>query len=91
MVASKADCAALLPAVAAARLPSLVIYGAADPDFPDIAAEAAEAVARLGGPPAATSLVVPECGHYPQVEHPERVAAAIVEFVQRLPVPPPPQ
>lgn len=82
--ASKAVCAAELPALAMAHLPALAVYGSADPDFKVVGAEANEMVARLGGTDSASSVIVAECGHYPHVEDPAAVADAVLAFVRRL-------
>ena len=82
IAASKAACAAELPSLAAARFPALAVYGAKDPDFPDVAREAAEAAARLGS--GAVTRTVPDAGHYPHVDDPAAVAAAILEFARGI-------
>lgn len=60
--------------------PTLVVMGTADPDFPDPAAEAAVVAERLNG----EVMMVPNAGHYPQVEYPEVVSPAVAEFVGRV-------
>ncbi len=50
--------------------------GERDPDFPDPAAEAAWIAERLS----ARVLLVPGAGHYPQVQRPDVVNPALVEF-----------
>lgn len=68
------------PAWQAARkaaLPTLVVMGSKDPDFPDPAAEADLIARTLGG----TALMVPGGGHYPQSEFPEVTGPAVVDFV----------
>jgi len=54
--------------------PTLVVMGAADPDFKDPAAEAAWIAERLH----AETMIVPEAGHYPHEDHPEAVNARLV-------------
>lgn len=61
-------------------LPTLTVFGSADDHFPDPGEEAQRVAARLRG----ASLVVPGAGHYPHVEQPEAVAAAIRSFVGAL-------
>jgi pimeloyl-ACP methyl ester carboxylesterase len=56
--------------------PTLVVMGDRDPDFADPAAEAAWIAERLS----ARVLLVPGAGHYPQVQDPDRVNPALVEF-----------
>ena len=57
--------------------PTLVVMGAADPDFPDAAAEADFIGERLGG----RVLMVPSAGHYPHAEYPELVTPEVVRFL----------
>lgn len=70
-------------APAASRLdrvacPSLVIMGAADPDFPDPAAEAAWIEHSLGS----RTVLLDGIGHYPQAEAAEATLAALVPFAR---------
>jgi pimeloyl-ACP methyl ester carboxylesterase len=58
---------------------ALVIMGALDPDFADPSAEAAWIATQF---PAET-LVVDDCGHYPQSQQPEIVAPAIRDFLTK--------
>lgn len=60
--------------------PALVVMGLADPDFKDAAAEAAWVTERLG----AEQLLVPDVGHYPHVQSPEVVNAALVAFCDKV-------
>jgi pimeloyl-ACP methyl ester carboxylesterase len=76
----KSDHAAAEQALPKAGCPALVIIGDRDPDCPDPAAEACATADRLGGP--ATALVVPDAGHYPHAEDPERVALEVVAFAR---------
>ncbi len=69
-------------APAAARLnritvPTLVVMGAQDPDFPDPAAEAAWVADAVAG----TVAMVPDAGHYPQSQQPDAVASALLGFL----------
>jgi len=59
------------------HVPTLVVMGGSDPDFPDPAAEARLVAERLGG----EVLMVEGAGHYPQTERPEVVTPAVVEFL----------
>jgi pimeloyl-ACP methyl ester carboxylesterase len=63
-----------LPAV---RVPSLVLMGELDPDFPDPRAEAEWLAGALGG----TATMVPDAGHYPQSQRADLVVPAVVEFL----------
>lgn len=63
------------------RVPSLVIMGTGDVDWPDPAAEANWIVERLGS----ELLMLDGAGHHPHVEYPEEIARAVVEFAKRLP------
>ncbi|MBP2323419.1 pimeloyl-ACP methyl ester carboxylesterase [Kibdelosporangium banguiense] len=76
----KSDHTAAERALPDAGCPALVVIGDRDPDCPDPAAEACLTADRLGGP--ATVLVVPDAGHYPHAEDPERVALEVVAFVR---------
>jgi pimeloyl-ACP methyl ester carboxylesterase len=69
------------PRVAHVEAPALAIFGALDPDYADPAAEAAWAQESLG----ATTLVLPEVGHYPQLQASEEVVAATLAFLADLP------
>jgi len=73
--ATQAPCEARIPEVHA---PVLVVMGTRDPDFTDPAAEADWVAAHLH----ATKLMVDGAGHYPQVEYPDVVAQAVIEFVK---------
>jgi pimeloyl-ACP methyl ester carboxylesterase len=74
--ASKADIAARLSALA---VPSLVLMGAQDPDYPDPAAEGENLRGLLGG--AVTVEMIERAGHYPQIERPEETAALVLGFL----------
>jgi pimeloyl-ACP methyl ester carboxylesterase len=69
------------PRVAHVQAPALAVFGALDPDYADPAAEAAWAEESLG----ATTLVLPEVGHYPQLQAPEEVVSATLAFLAGLP------
>ena len=62
-------------------VPSLVIMGTADVDWPDPAAEAEWIAAQLGS----DWLMLDGAGHHPHVEFPAQVAAAVAGFAERLP------
>lgn len=66
--------------IARIDVPSLVVFGAADDHFPDPAAEAQATSRALGG----DHLIVDGAGHYPHVEQPQVVAAAVLSFLDRL-------
>jgi pimeloyl-ACP methyl ester carboxylesterase len=73
------------PRLGRVRVPSLVVMGERDPDFPDPAAEARLVVERLGGGKVQNEgLMVPGSGHYPQVDSPEVVVPAVTEFIGRV-------
>lgn len=74
--ASKTAVAARLGDV---RANTLVVMGDKDPDYTDPAAEGQTLVSLLGG--STRVAMVEACGHYPQTEHPERVAALILEHI----------
>lgn len=60
------------------QAPSLVVMGAADPDFMDPEAEAQLVAERLSG----DVVIVPGAGHYPQAEFPKVVGPAVVAFLR---------
>jgi pimeloyl-ACP methyl ester carboxylesterase len=66
-----AESGAVLDAVA---VPTLVVMGSADPDFPDPAAEAQVVAAATHG----EVLMVEGSGHYPQADQPDVVADAMI-------------
>jgi pimeloyl-ACP methyl ester carboxylesterase len=61
--------------------PTLVVMGERDRDFPDPAAEAALVADRTGG----ELLLVPDAGHYPHAEYPERVLPAVRRLLEQAP------
>jgi pimeloyl-ACP methyl ester carboxylesterase len=73
MLASKAPCEARIPQVHA---PVLVVMGTRDSDFDDPAAEATWVATSLRG----KKLMVEGSGHYPQVEYPDQVGSAMIDF-----------
>ena len=77
--ASKSPCEARIPEV---RAPVLVMMGSLDPDFDDPAAEAKWVADHLHG----KKLMIAGAGHYPHVEYPDIVGAAIVAFVEEVQV-----
>lgn len=76
--APQTACEARIPAL---KTPALVIMGGADPDFDTPSAEADWIGTHLH----AQVLMVPNVGHYPQVEKPAVVAQAITAFVREHP------
>lgn len=66
--------------IAALALPTLTVFGSLDDHFPDPVAEAAAVATELGG----DQLVVEGAGHYPHVESPDAVAAAVDAFIANL-------
>lgn len=60
--------------------PTLVVMGAADPDWPDPAAEASFIAERLAG----EVLMVLNAGHYPHAEYPDVVTPRVAEFLSRV-------
>ena len=63
----------------AGTLPTLVIMGGADNHFPDPASEARHIGERTGD----HVVVVEGAGHYPHAEFPDRVAAAMLAFIEQ--------
>ena len=66
-------------AVARLRTPTLVIHGEGDP-------RPARPAERLASELGAAFIAIPDAGHLPWVEQPERVAAALNSFLDGLPV-----
>jgi pimeloyl-ACP methyl ester carboxylesterase len=94
MLASKGTCEAAIPSLGERKLPVLSVFGSDDKDFAKelggVRGEGDALVARLrkGYTEDAARLVEPavivDCaGHYPHVEAPIAVAAAIVEWGRR--------
>ena len=63
------------------RAPALVVMGSKDPDFPDPTAEATRTAASLSGSSHTETQMIEGAGHYPQVERPDLVTAAILAFL----------
>jgi len=61
-------------------VPTLTVFGSLDDHFADPAGEAVSIAAQLGG----TSVVVRGAGHYPHVEQPDVVYAAIASFLDGI-------
>lgn len=61
-------------------VPSLVIMGTGDVDWPDPEAEARWIVSQLGS----ELLLLEGAGHHPHVEYPDEIAGAVVRFAERL-------
>jgi pimeloyl-ACP methyl ester carboxylesterase len=62
-------------------VPSLVIMGTADVDWPDPAAEAQWIAAKLGS----DVMMLDGTGHHPHVDYAEEIAGAVTEFARSLP------
>lgn len=60
-------------------VPTLVLMGELDPDWPDPREEGRWITERLGG----ALMVLPECGHYPQAQRPDLVSPAVAEFAAK--------
>ena len=58
------------------EMPTLVVWGTRDRVFPD--SQAREVIARL---PEGSLTLIPDCGHMPHVECPDRFLAALDEFL----------
>ncbi len=59
--------------------PTLVLMGEHDPDFPDPRAEAAWIADQIP----AEVVLVPDAGHYPQVEYPDSVNPTLITFAEK--------
>jgi pimeloyl-ACP methyl ester carboxylesterase len=66
--------------IAQVQLPSLVVMGTKDPDWPDPEMEAQWIVGQLS----AELLLVEGAGHYPQTEMPDKVSPAVLDFLGRV-------
>ncbi len=64
--------------LSAIHVPTLVVMGTKDPDFPDPAAEAATVAGLLHG----SVDMIDGAGHYPHAEMPDATNPAIVSFIQ---------
>jgi pimeloyl-ACP methyl ester carboxylesterase len=62
------------------HVPSLVIMGTEDVDWPDPEAEAKWIASRLGS----ELLLLTGAGHHPHVEYPQEVAAAVAAFARHV-------
>lgn len=58
-------------------VPTVIVMGGADVDWPDPATEAAWMAERLD----ASVVMLPGVGHYPQVQAPEQTAAAVLQLL----------
>jgi len=74
---SKSDTAAILDEIS---VPSLIVMGTKDPDFPDPVEEARGLATRIS----AETMIVEGAGHYPHVEMPNDVGQRIIAFVRQL-------
>lgn len=63
------------------RVPSLVIMGTGDIDWPDPEAEAAWIAKQLGS----QVLLLDGAGHHPHVEYPRQIADTVASFVREMP------
>lgn len=63
-------------------VPTMVIMGERDPDFPDPRAEAAW-IAHVWECRAEV-IMVPDAGHYPQSQQPEMTADAVLRFLKAV-------
>lgn len=74
---ARAGCEEIDPRLDDVAVPTLVVMGDADPDFPDPAAEADAIAGRTGG----AVLLVEGSGHYPHVDAQDVAGPAIVRFL----------
>lgn len=74
---ARAGSEAIDPRLDAVEVPTLVVMGDADPDFPDPAAEADAIAGRTSG----AVVMVPGSGHYPHVDAPDVAGPAILGFL----------
>jgi pimeloyl-ACP methyl ester carboxylesterase len=62
------------------KVPTLVIMGTKDPDFPDPVLEGKIVAEQTGG----TLALVEGAGHYPQTEMPEKTTPLVIDFLKRV-------
>ena len=62
------------------KVPTLVVMGTKDPDFPDPTGEARYIAEQTGG----TIALIEGAGHYPQTEMPEETASVILNFLKQV-------
>ncbi len=62
------------------RVPSLVIMGTGDVDWPEPVAEAKWIVSQLGS----ELVLLDGAGHHPHVECPHEVGQAVTDFMRRI-------
>jgi pimeloyl-ACP methyl ester carboxylesterase len=62
------------------QVPTLVVMGTKDPDFPDPGAEAKFIAERTHG----TVAMIEGAGHYPQTEMPETTGPIVLEFLRKV-------
>ncbi len=60
------------------KVPTLVVMGTKDPDFPDPVAEGKYIAEQTGG----TLALVEGAGHYPQTEMPEKTTPIVIAFLK---------
>ena len=78
---ARAGCEAIDPRLDDLRVPTLVVMGTADPDFPDPSAEARAIADRTHG----EVVLVEGSGHYPHVDAPDVAGQAITRFLADVP------
>jgi 2-hydroxy-6-oxonona-2,4-dienedioate hydrolase len=71
----------LLDRLSDLQTPTLVVWGERDRVLPP--SQAHEAITRL--PNNGSLELIPNCGHLPQVEHPERFASSLARFLGKRP------
>ena len=74
---ARTSCAEIDPRLDDVTVPTLVVMGTADPDFPDPAAEAQAIADRVQG----EVVMVDGSGHYPQVDAPDETGEAVSRFL----------
>ncbi len=62
------------------KVPTLVVMGTLDPDFPNPSVEAHWIAEQVSG----RVLMVDHAGHYPQAEYPDLVASAVLSFLKEV-------
>lgn len=76
--------AAIEPRLVDVKAPTLIVVGSQDPDFPDPAGEARLIAEKLSNVASKRVQIIEGAGHYPHIEKPEQVLAALHPFLQSL-------
>jgi pimeloyl-ACP methyl ester carboxylesterase len=79
LVARVADHAAAVDAMRRVRAPTLLLWGGADPLLPPTAADT---IASYLTSAQVSKVIMPDVGHYPPLESPERFAQILIAYIE---------